>query len=143
MGKTSVAVGMGLHAAVHEQTAVAVFSLEMSKEQLVMRMLCSEGRINSARMRTGFLTEEDWPKLARVAGTVLATVRRELLLGPAARARHRERLDLLGGPDDAALSTAITTGSLDERWDDVVATVREAVRDELLVANPRHLELPA
>ncbi len=68
MGKTSFAVGMGMNAAVHEGTAVAIFSLEMSKEQLVIRMLCSEGRINASRMRTGFLTEEDWPKLARVAG---------------------------------------------------------------------------
>ncbi len=98
----------------------------------------------------GFLRDDVQPNTAdrtsfhaRVAGTVLATVRRELLLGPAARARHRGRLGLLGCPDDAALSTAITAGSLDERWDDVVATVREAVRDQLLVANPRHLELPA
>lgn len=68
MGKTSFAVGMGMHAAVQNNVPVAVFSLEMSKEQLVIRMLCSEGRINSGRMRTGFLTEEDWPKLARAAG---------------------------------------------------------------------------
>jgi replicative DNA helicase len=68
MGKTSFALGMGMHAALEDGTAVAIFSLEMSKEQLVMRMLCSEGRIDSARMRGGFLTEEDWPKLARAAG---------------------------------------------------------------------------
>lgn len=68
MGKTSFALGMGMHAAVSERVPVVVFSLEMSKEQLVMRMLCSEGRIDSARMRGGFLTEEDWPKLARSAG---------------------------------------------------------------------------
>jgi hypothetical protein len=80
---------------------------------------------------------------ARVAGNVLATVRRELLFGPAARARHRARLDALGAADDAALSAAITGGGLDHRWDDVVATVREAARDQLLVANPRHLALPA
>lgn len=98
----------------------------------------------------GFLASDVQPQtqdrtsfLARVAGNVLGTVRRELLLGPSARARHRERLDSLGCPDDAALSTAITSGSLDDRWDDVVDTVREAVRDELLVANPRHLSVPA
>jgi replicative DNA helicase len=68
MGKTSFALGMGLHASVNHAKTVAVFSLEMSKEQLVMRMLCSEGRIDSARMRGGFLTEDDWPKLARAAG---------------------------------------------------------------------------
>lgn len=68
MGKTSFALGMCTHAALNEGTGVAVFSLEMAKEQLVMRMLCSEGRIDSSRMRGGFLTEEDWPKLARAAG---------------------------------------------------------------------------
>jgi replicative DNA helicase len=68
MGKTSFALGLGLHAALSDRTPVAVFSLEMSKEQLVTRMLCSEGRIDSTRMRGGFLTEEDWPKLARAAG---------------------------------------------------------------------------
>ncbi len=68
MGKTSFALGLAQHTALNEGTGVAVFSLEMAKEQLVMRMLCSEGRIDSARMRGGFLTEEDWPKLARAAG---------------------------------------------------------------------------
>lgn len=80
---------------------------------------------------------------ARVAANVLATVRRELLLGEAARARHRARLEALGCPDDDALSHAITAGSLDERWDDVVAAIRADVRDRLLVANPRHLCRPA
>jgi replicative DNA helicase len=68
MGKTSFAVGMGQHAAIHHTVTTAVFSLEMAKEQLVTRMLSSEGRIESTRMRTGFLNEEDWPKLARAAG---------------------------------------------------------------------------
>ena len=80
---------------------------------------------------------------ARVAGNVLATVRRELLLGPAARERHRARLDRLGCPDDAALARAVLDGSLDHRRDEVVAAVREATRDRLLVANPRHLSAPA
>jgi aminoglycoside phosphotransferase (APT) family kinase protein len=98
----------------------------------------------------GFLASDVQPQtadrtsfLARVAGNVLAAVRRELLLGPSARARHRRRLDALACVDDDALSTAITSGSLDDRWDDVVDAVREAVRDELLVANPRHLSAPA
>ncbi len=68
MGKTAFALGMALYAATHNQNRVAVFSLEMSKESLVTRMLCSEGRIDSARLRGGFLTESDWPKLARAAG---------------------------------------------------------------------------
>nr|WP_281371816.1 phosphotransferase family protein [Petropleomorpha daqingensis] len=80
---------------------------------------------------------------ARVAGNVLATVRRELVLGPAARERNRTRLDRLGCADDVALARAIADGSLDDRWDDVVDAVREGVRDRVLVANPRHLTAPA
>ncbi len=67
MGKTAFSVGMGLHAATHEGRRVAIFSLEMSKESLVTRMLCSEGRVDASRLRGGFLTEEDWPRLARAA----------------------------------------------------------------------------
>jgi len=80
---------------------------------------------------------------ARVARNVLATVRRELLLGPVARERHRVRLDRLGCPDDAALARAVLDGSLDHRRDEVAAAVREATRDRLLVAHPRHLSAPA
>jgi hypothetical protein len=80
---------------------------------------------------------------ARVAGNVLATVRRELLLSPPAAERHRARLDLLGCADDTALSRAIAERTLDDRWDEVVEAVRAAVRDRLLVANPRHLTMPA
>jgi replicative DNA helicase len=70
MGKTSFALNIGSFAALKDNATVAVFSLEMSKEQLVMRMLCSEGRIDLARMRAGFLTEADWPKLAKAAGSI-------------------------------------------------------------------------
>ena len=98
----------------------------------------------------GFLASDVQPQttdrtsfLVRVAGNIVATVRRELVLGPAATARHGARLDALGCADDDALSTAITSGSLDDRWDDVVDAVRESVRDKLLVANPRHLSAPA
>jgi len=70
MGKTAFSIGMGLHAATVDQRTVAIFSLEMSKESLVTRMLCSDGRIDSARLRGGFLNEDDWPKLARAAGRI-------------------------------------------------------------------------
>lgn len=80
---------------------------------------------------------------ARVAANVLGTVSRELALGDAARARHRARLDRLGCADDAALSAGILDGTLDDRRDDVVAAVRDDVRDRLLVANPGHLTRPA
>lgn len=68
MGKTAFSVGMGLHAALEDHRRVAIFSLEMSKESLVMRMLCSAGRINASHLRNGFLSDEDWPRLARAAG---------------------------------------------------------------------------
>ncbi|MBN1962857.1 MAG: replicative DNA helicase [Deltaproteobacteria bacterium] len=68
MGKTAFALNVGLNAAVRAQTPVAIFSLEMSKEQLVMRMLCAEARIDSQRLRGGFLKDSDWPKLAKAAG---------------------------------------------------------------------------
>lgn len=65
---TAFALNVGLNAAIRSKTPVAVFSLEMSKEQLVMRMLCSEARIDAQRLRSGFLKESDWPKLAKSAG---------------------------------------------------------------------------
>jgi replicative DNA helicase len=68
MGKTSFAMNIAQHAALVEKIGVAVFSLEMSKEQLVMRLLSSAGRIDSQRIRTGNLHNEDWPKLTRAVG---------------------------------------------------------------------------
>lgn len=68
MGKTSFALNVGLQACVASNEPVAVFSLEMPKEQLVKRMLCSEARVDGTRMRTGQLHRDDWPKLANAAG---------------------------------------------------------------------------
>lgn len=68
MGKTSFVMNIAQHAALAEKIGVAVFSLEMSKEQLVMRLLSSVGGIDSQRVRTGRLREEDWPKLTRAVG---------------------------------------------------------------------------
>jgi replicative DNA helicase len=70
MGKTSFCLNVAQHAAVHEHTPVAIFSLEMSKEQLVQRMLCSVAKVDSHRLRTGFLSDADWPKLTRGAGVL-------------------------------------------------------------------------
>src|SRR5207302_69077 len=68
-GKTSLALGMALHAALHSSrpSKVAIFSLEMSKEQLCMRLLSAEGRVDMHRIRTGQLQREDWPNLTRAA----------------------------------------------------------------------------
>ena len=70
MGKTALALNIAQHAAIREKIPVAIFSLEMSKEQLVMRMLCSEARVDAHRVRTGFLSKSDWPKLHEAAGRV-------------------------------------------------------------------------
>ncbi len=70
MGKTSLAMNIAEHAAITENIGVAVFSLEMSKEQLVMRMLSSVGRIDSQAIRKGQLQRGDWDKLSRAVGTL-------------------------------------------------------------------------
>lgn len=63
MGKTSLALGIGQYAAIKQKVPVAIFSLEMSKEQLCLRMICSEARVDAHRLRTGFLKSEDWQKI--------------------------------------------------------------------------------
>lgn len=63
MGKTAFALNIAMNVAVQEKKPVAIFNLEMSKEQLSLRLLCSQGRIDSNKLRTGFLGESDWPKL--------------------------------------------------------------------------------
>ena len=68
MGKTAFAMNIAQNATLLDKTGVAVFSLEMSKEQLAMRLLCSAGHIDSQRVRTGRLHNEDWPKLTRAVG---------------------------------------------------------------------------
>ena len=68
MGKTAFAMNIAQHAAMIEKIGVAIFSLEMSKEQLVMRLLSSVGKIDSQRIRTGRLQNDDWPKLTRAVG---------------------------------------------------------------------------
>lgn len=68
MGKTALALNFALHAAAQGGVGVGVFSLEMSKEQLVTRLLTAEARVDAGRVRTGQLhSEEDWPKLGRAA----------------------------------------------------------------------------
>jgi replicative DNA helicase len=65
MGKTSLAVGIGQNACLRASKSVAIFSLEMSKEQLVQRMICSEARVDAHKLRTGFLQDDDWQKIAQ------------------------------------------------------------------------------
>jgi len=68
MGKTAFALNIAQNTAVNLRVPVAVFSLEMSKEQLAMRMLCSESMVDSSRVRKGFIGREDWPRLTNAAG---------------------------------------------------------------------------
>jgi replicative DNA helicase len=67
MGKTALAMNIAEHAAIEMKLPVAIFSLEMSAQQLVQRMLCSRARVNLAKTRDGFLAEADFPKLTHAA----------------------------------------------------------------------------
>lgn len=68
MGKTSLALNIAEHAALEEKLPVVLFSLEMSKSQLALRLLCSYSKVNIHRVRTGFLGESDFPRLVAAAG---------------------------------------------------------------------------
>jgi replicative DNA helicase len=68
MGKTAFTLNVAQHAAIEHNVPVAFFSLEMSKESLVQRMLTSEARIDAQRLRKGLLRDDDFPRLARAAG---------------------------------------------------------------------------
>lgn len=70
MGKTALALNIAKHAAVDNNVPVALFSLEMSKEQLSMRMLSSEAQIDSSKMRRGFISQNDWMKITDAAGVL-------------------------------------------------------------------------
>lgn len=68
MGKSAFAIGIAEYAGVVEKIPLAIFSLEMSKEQLVQRMLCSHARVDAHKVRTGYLAVSDWPRLTAAAG---------------------------------------------------------------------------
>src|SRR3954469_6885302 len=70
VGKTAFALNIAANVATKTGENVAIFSLEMGAEQLVMRMLCSEGNIDAQRLRTGSLTDEDWGKLIMAMGSL-------------------------------------------------------------------------
>src|SRR5580704_14011653 len=68
MGKTSLAMNIAEHVSIEEKLPVGVFSLEMTSDSLVLRMLCSRSRVNLRSVREGFLAERDFPKLTGAAG---------------------------------------------------------------------------
>ncbi len=69
---TSFALGMGAHAALHANRPVLLFSLEMGALELSQRLLCGEARIDSARVRTGRLSEDDWSRISQAIGRLAA-----------------------------------------------------------------------
>ncbi|HKV51770.1 MAG TPA: replicative DNA helicase [Gemmatimonadaceae bacterium] len=72
MGKSSLVLNIAQFAAIEKHVPVAVFSLEMSKESLLQRMLTSEARVDAQRLRKGMLRDEDFTRMARAAGTLSA-----------------------------------------------------------------------
>jgi replicative DNA helicase len=73
MGKTALAMNIAEHVAIDVGKAVAVFSLEMSSQQLVQRLLCSRAKVNLQRVRNGFLSERDFPNLTAAASKLAAS----------------------------------------------------------------------
>jgi replicative DNA helicase len=72
VGKTSLAMNIAEHVALEQKIPTGVFSLEMTADQLVLRMLCSRSRVNLRNIRDGFLAERDFPKLTGAAGKLAA-----------------------------------------------------------------------
>jgi len=70
MGKTAFALNVALNACRLRKISAAVFSLEMPKEQLANRLLCNEAKVDAGKVRTGYLSRDDWPKLTQAAGTL-------------------------------------------------------------------------
>ncbi len=68
MGKTSFALNIAAHAALKNHITVGIFSLEMSRDQLVQRLICSEAGIDSHRLRTGYIEDAEWGKIAQAIG---------------------------------------------------------------------------
>lgn len=68
MGKTTFALNIAEHAALREGKSVVIFSLEMSKEQLAYKLLCSEANVDLLKLRTGALEDDDWENIARATG---------------------------------------------------------------------------
>lgn len=70
VGKTSLAMNIAEHVAINQKLPVGVFSLEMTAESLITRMICSKARVNLRNVRDGFLSERDFPKLTGAAGKI-------------------------------------------------------------------------
>jgi replicative DNA helicase len=93
MGKTSFALGAAAYAAIEKRLPVLFFSLEMSHLELTQRLLCSEARVDSSRMRNGKLHESDWPKVVNAIDNPNLTVME--IRAKARRLKSREGLGLI------------------------------------------------
>ena len=71
MGKTAFAINIGFYASAHRKVPVLIFSLEMPKEHIAMRLLCSEGKVDSHKLQTGRLDQVDWDSLSRAAAKIM------------------------------------------------------------------------
>ena len=70
VGKTALTLNIAQNASIHHKIPVAIFSLEMSEQQLVTRLLCSEAAVDSYRLRTGLLKDAEWPRIAQAMGAL-------------------------------------------------------------------------
>jgi replicative DNA helicase len=70
MGKSALGLSIASHVAVREQLPCAFFSLEMSRQEIAQRLMCMEGKVDSHKIRTGKLSKEDWPRLAKACATL-------------------------------------------------------------------------
>jgi replicative DNA helicase len=70
MGKTSLALNIAAHVGIRENLPVAIFSIEMSRDEVTQRLMCSEGKVDSSRLRTGKLAPDEWPKLTAACSTL-------------------------------------------------------------------------
>ncbi len=103
MGKTSLAMNIADEVAVNHQIPVVIFSLEMSRQQLAQRMLCSRARVNLQRVRDGFLTERDFPAITAAASKIgesgIIIIDQKLyvdgLIAKARRLKHERGIQLI------------------------------------------------
>ena len=74
MGKTALCLNIAQHVALHSNLPVGMFSLEMSKEQLLMRMLCAEARVDAHKVRTGYIGKDEFRKLIDALGRTTSEI---------------------------------------------------------------------
>ena len=145
MGKTSFAITVATNAATQEGKAVAVFSLEMGADQLVMRMLASEARIELQKLRSGFLSDNDWPRLANAAQR-LAEARIYIDETPAItpfELRSRARRLALEGPLDLIVVDYLQLMTIGRRLDSREQQISEISRSLKALAKELHIPVIA